>query len=244
MSSILKGLQINEGIDFKALQAEGQRKIEAIKADPEGYSEKYGIPLDHKNFVGAVLVAMDRAEQRERQSKRDAENKASQEQFRANQLSQDKENIDQLKGELAQLEKQFDPHYEYSDDYTFWSKQKGIASQINALKKRINDAEGQQVNELSNDTLASYKKKAGADASAADKEGDYERANKRFSGIVKATKKEFDNDAKSVEEEKQRLDPSCWKGYKKQGTKMKGGVRVNNCVPVSESAILKGLKQV
>ena len=35
--------------------------------------------------------------------------------------------------------------------------------------------------------------------------------------------------------EKQRLDPKCWKGYKKQGTKMKGGVRVNNCVKVSES---------
>ena len=32
----------------------------------------------------------------------------------------------------------------------------------------------------------------------------------------------------------QRLDPKCWKGYKKQGTKVKGGVRVNNCVPVSE----------
>lgn len=29
----------------------------------------------------------------------------------------------------------------------------------------------------------------------------------------------------------QRLDPKCWKGYKKQGTKVKGGVRVNNCVP-------------
>lgn len=29
---------------------------------------------------------------------------------------------------------------------------------------------------------------------------------------------------------KQRLDPKCWDGYKKQGTKMKGGVRVNNCV--------------
>ena len=37
-----------------------------------------------------------------------------------------------------------------------------------------------------------------------------------------------------VDEEKQRLDPSCWKGYKKSGTKMKGGTRVNNCVPVSE----------
>lgn len=33
-----------------------------------------------------------------------------------------------------------------------------------------------------------------------------------------------------VAEEKQRLDPKCWDGYKKQGTKMKGGVRVNNCV--------------
>lgn len=30
---------------------------------------------------------------------------------------------------------------------------------------------------------------------------------------------------------KTRLDPKCWKGYKKQGTKVKGGVRVNNCVP-------------
>ena len=35
----------------------------------------------------------------------------------------------------------------------------------------------------------------------------------------------------NTEEAKQRLDPKCWTGYKKQGTKMKGGVRVNNCVP-------------
>ena len=34
--------------------------------------------------------------------------------------------------------------------------------------------------------------------------------------------------------EDQRLDKSCWKGYKKSGTKMKGGTRVNNCVPVRE----------
>ena len=47
---------------------------------------------------------------------------------------------------------------------------------------------------------------------------------------------------KEVDEEKQRLDPKCWSGYKKQGTKMKGDTRVNNCVPVKESAILKGLK--
>jgi hypothetical protein len=38
-------------------------------------------------------------------------------------------------------------------------------------------------------------------------------------------------DDDEISEEKQRLDPKCWSGYKKQGTKMKGGVRVNNCVP-------------
>jgi hypothetical protein len=31
-------------------------------------------------------------------------------------------------------------------------------------------------------------------------------------------------------EDEQRLDDKCWDGYKKQGTKMKGGKRVNNCV--------------
>ena len=47
--------------------------------------------------------------------------------------------------------------------------------------------------------------------------------------------KGLDAGEQGVEEEKQRLDPKCWKGYKKQGTKMKGDVRVNNCVPVEES---------
>jgi len=32
------------------------------------------------------------------------------------------------------------------------------------------------------------------------------------------------------EEEERRIDPKCWKGYHKQGTKLKDGVRVNNCV--------------
>ena len=32
-------------------------------------------------------------------------------------------------------------------------------------------------------------------------------------------------------EVKQRLDARCWKGKHKKSTKIKGGVRVNNCVP-------------
>ena len=51
------------------------------------------------------------------------------------------------------------------------------------------------------------------------------------------------------EKTKQRLDPKCWDGYKKQGTKMKGGVRVNNCVkedvPVEENGLQRytGIKK-
>lgn len=50
--------------------------------------------------------------------------------------------------------------------------------------------------ELSTEMLGRYKKAAGKAASDADKAGDYATGNKRFSGIVKATKKQFDNDAK------------------------------------------------
>ena len=47
-----------------------------------------------------------------------------------------------------------------------------------------------------------------------------------------------------VAEAKQRLDAKCWDGYKKQGTKMKGDTRVNNCVPESIDADQKKAKQV
>ena len=48
---------------------------------------------------------------------------------------------------------------------------------------------------------------------------------------------------------RQRLDPKCWKGKHKEGTKIKGGVRVNNCVPnesqeldeIDRRGFLKGL---
>lgn len=58
----------------------------------------------------------------------------------------------------------------------------------------------QIVAELSSEKLGQYKKAAGAQASAADKAGDTKKADKRFSGIVKATKKQFANDAKGVAE--------------------------------------------
>ncbi len=66
--------------------------------------------------------------------------------------------------------------------------------------------EVEQIEELSTDLLGRYKKAAGAQASAADKAGDVAKGNKRFSGIMKATRKQFDNDAKKINELKNMPD--------------------------------------
>lgn len=58
------------------------------------------------------------------------------------------------------------------------------------------EEEAEQIDELSTDLLARYKARAGQQASAADKVGNTAKANKRFSGIVRATNKQFTNDAK------------------------------------------------
>ena len=91
-----------------------------------------------------------------------------------------------------------------------------------------NILKGLQLNELSNEKLAKYKTAAATDAKKADSEGDYKRGDKRFSGIVKATKKQFANDEKQdvdeaygrnsyayrkdggANDERHDLDPSEW----------------------------------
>lgn len=69
--------------------------------------------------------------------------------------------------------------------------------------------EEEQLDELSPETLASYKKKAGMEASKLDKQAfgndvlakqKIEKANKRFSGIVRATNKELSKSQKGVAE--------------------------------------------
>lgn len=47
------------------------------------------------------------------------------------------EEIDQAKEKLLNLERKFDPNYEYSDDYTVWSRNNELAKQIRSLKQFI-----------------------------------------------------------------------------------------------------------
>jgi hypothetical protein len=68
--------------------------------------------------------------------------------------------------------------------------------------KVVSNVAESTITELSSEKLGQYKKAAGAQASAADKAGNTKKADKRFSGIVKATKKQFANDEKNhVEQE-------------------------------------------
>lgn len=46
-----------------------------------------------------------------------------------------------LSAELKQLQAQFDPQYQYSDDYSFWSKQDAIANRIAGIKKQLGEGE-------------------------------------------------------------------------------------------------------
>jgi hypothetical protein len=85
-------------------------------------------------------------------------------------------------------------------------KKLDISAYGKQIQKQYHSEEVQQVDELSSDLLGRYKKAAGSQASAADKSGDYAKGNKRFSGIMKATRKQFDNDAKKINELKNQND--------------------------------------
>lgn len=113
-------------------------------------------------------------------------------------------------------------------------KNKKLAEQISKIRPLIKEASPavklkfmkliktaiseSKVTELSPQTLASYKKKAGADATTSDKAGDTKRADKRFSGIVKATKKEFDNDTKGIAEMDKSQTPPGRDGHVSHST--------------------------
>lgn len=98
--------------------------------------------------------------------------------------------------------------------------------------------EGTQVDEVSTELLGRYKKAAGADASAADKKGDFKKGNKRFKGIVKATNKQFDNDAKSsnvneisdtkAQNYKQQAMNDVPKSLHQAGNRLRGIEKVND----------------
>jgi hypothetical protein len=105
----------------------------------------------------------------------------------------DREAFSQAAGVDADTPVAGHPFFDVVKHYLMPHAEKAAAK---VAKKKVKEP----VAELSNELLGRYKKAAAVDAKKADAEGDYARGNKRFSGIVKATKKQFDNDEKSVTE--------------------------------------------
>ena len=73
---------------------------------------------------------------------------------------------------------------------------KNYAKNKDLLNKYKEMSEEVQIDELSTDLLARYKTASHASAKTSDEAGNYAKGDKRFSGINKATRKQFDNDLK------------------------------------------------
>jgi hypothetical protein len=89
---------------------------------------------------------------------------------------------------------------------------------------RLREFDEKERLEKANEKLNHYKTAAGADAAAADAEGNFARGNTRFKGINRATKKQFANDAKlsqlkeleineSTDPKRAKLERMIWKYF-------------------------------
>ena len=88
----------------------------------------------------------------------------------------------------------------------YWRQKNGMPEWYKKKYGHTKTNESVELDELSNELLGKYKSAAGKAASAADASGDFKTGNKRFSGIMKATKKQFANDAKDVKTESEELE--------------------------------------
>lgn len=137
--------------------------------------------------------------------KRMHERQAIYDRLRGSSLSFDaKKHLPPNHAEMAQQHKEDSKAWDTIHQVLF---QRGIPSDQRLAEE--------QLDELSPDTLASYKKKAGAQASELDKaawggapdaQDKINKANKRFSGIIRATKKELDNDVNGIKENAEELN--------------------------------------
>jgi hypothetical protein len=92
---------------------------------------------------------------------------------------------------------------QHDDEYDSWSGKTSASTHDDEEDTFDIDYTGDEdgeLNEISNEKLGQYKTAAALDAGKADLVGDYKKADKRFSGIVRATKKQFANDTKQVKE--------------------------------------------
>jgi hypothetical protein len=178
-----KSIRVKEDIE----ESFSPSQIAALKAE---YSKINGIDPDSDTYK-KLIAMLDRLDLKSLQSLAGAEIKF------VSKLAQNRVLRKSMKKEDVQLDEKWSRKYKDTIDC---SNPKGFSQKAHCAGKKKQNEEF-QLDELSTNKLADYKKKAGENASAADKAGDTKTGNKRFSGIMKATRKQFDNDAKKTNEE-------------------------------------------
>jgi hypothetical protein len=102
------------------------------------------------------------------------------------------------------------------DTNTYTIDHEGGSIQLKPTHFKKFKEEAEQIDELSTDLLGKYKTAAHANAKASDAAGNYKKGDKRFAGINKATRKQFDNDLKKHGQFKEDIYSSDTKTKKVQ----------------------------
>jgi len=89
-------------------------------------------PGDHDKIISKREQGLARAK-----SRLDKKRAAADEKARSDALEKDRANRPELEDKLKKLKAEFDPNYEYSDDHSFWSKQRDIKAAINRIEQRL-----------------------------------------------------------------------------------------------------------
>ena len=120
---------------------------------------------------------------------------------------------------------------EMKEDYNGGKTEQVAGSAQSTLTDRPNKEpmktyKQKNIAELSTELLDRYKDKAAADSLKADREGNTAKADKRFSGVVKATNKQFDNfKKKGFKEETEQIDEISAQAHKEYQAKARSDVK-------------------
>ena len=146
------GLQKKKQMSRSAWEEEIQRFIDLYNKHKGQQGVEEGLADDFMKMAQAKGYNVRRAgtpdQERERTQQTLAQRAADRENRPAQQVSD--EQRAQLQAKLKELEAQFDPNYQYSDDYSFWNRQHAISQQISAIRKQLG------LTEVSKKTLGDY----------------------------------------------------------------------------------------
>ena len=181
-------------------QQDVERLLQRGVLCPDGVTRKFGIDYN-SDFDGVVISSDDYYEHADYNDQgQEVDSRTGQKwgpydymEFGDSEL--DEGVVDALKSSWEKVKNFDSPARSASNTQRYQDLRKQQELKRKQIKNQV------PVNELSTEKLAQYKKAAGADATAADRRGDFEHGNKRFKGIVRATIKQGDNDAKKHAEQ-------------------------------------------